>query len=54
MIEGSNCGTAIGKHKVSEIFLLFLKTFLGDGLAPSSQTEGSLLIPSGRQNRPGK
>ncbi len=42
--------------RVGQIFefvklILFLKMFLGGGLAPSSQTVGSLLIPPGWQSR---
>jgi hypothetical protein len=34
--------------------ILFLKTYLGGGLAPSSQTVESSLINSGRKSQPGK
>jgi hypothetical protein len=34
--------------------ILFLKTYLEGGLAPSSQTVGSLFILPGQQNRPEK
>ncbi len=34
--------------------ILFLKTYLGGDLAPSSKTVRSLLIPPGRQSQPRK
>jgi hypothetical protein len=44
-----------GVLRIQILFLiLFLKMYLGGGLAPSSQTVGSLLIPPGWQSWPGK
>ncbi len=55
----SNLKKYIHRVWVGEIFkfvklVLFLKMYLGGCQAQSSQTAGSLLMPPGRQSKPGK
>jgi hypothetical protein len=59
MINLRHFACQILKILVGQIFefvklILFLKTYLWGGLAPSSQTLGSLLTPPGWQSRLGK